>query len=107
MPNSVSIDDDLAAAPAVINPISNYPNPFSNSTTLRLDLAKGGELHLSVYDLKGRKVRELLQTRKSAGTFELTWDATDDKGKKLASGIYFVRMRLDGKSYSKKLSIVH
>ena len=64
-----------------------YPNPFNSVTTLSYDLPKDDNVLLLVYDVMGREVVRLMDEYKSAGTYEITFDASN-----LVSGVYFVRL---------------
>jgi hypothetical protein len=65
----------------------NYPNPFSNQTTLEIALSEKTYLEIEVFNLLGQRVRIVEKGRQEAGTHEVDWDANG-----LASGTYFVRM---------------
>jgi len=69
----------------------NYPNPFNPVTTISYDLPKDVNVSLLVYDVMGREVATLVDEYKSAGTYNITFDA-----KNLVSGVYFVRLTVDG-----------
>jgi hypothetical protein len=73
--------------------LPSSPNPFSSSTQIRYELARPGHVSLRVYDLRGRAVRELFSGSREAGPGVVVWDGFDDQGRRLASGIYFIRLR--------------
>ncbi|MGH7454677.1 MAG: T9SS type A sorting domain-containing protein, partial [bacterium] len=66
----------------------NYPNPFNPSTTISYNLPIGSEVKLVVYDVFGREVATLVEAKQSAGTHEVTFDAS-----KLSSGFYLYTLR--------------
>jgi len=68
--------------------ISNYPNPFNSSTTLKYHLPVTGDVRLSVFDLSGRLVEELFSGRQPAGEYHYLWS-----GQSLPSGVYFIRLQ--------------
>jgi len=70
----------------------NYPNPFNPVTTINYDLAKDGHISIVVYDLLGREVKTLINEVQNAGYTSIRWDGTDNRGKTLASGMYFYQM---------------
>jgi hypothetical protein len=70
----------------------NYPNPFNPSTVIGYELPVMTKVNLSIYNTLGQKIRTLLDNEQQAGTYSITWDAKDDNGKKVSSGIYHYRM---------------
>jgi len=80
----------------VITKISNYPNPFNPSTKVKLELAESGKIDLSIYNIKGQKVKTLLDAYSSKGHFEIIWRGIDDNKKKVASGQYFIKLKVNG-----------
>jgi len=80
-----------------ITQISNYPNPFNPSTTIKLDLAESGKIELAIYNIKGQKVKTLLDAYSSKGHFEIIWRGIDDNKKKISSGQYFIKLKVNGK----------
>jgi len=71
---------------------SCFPNPFNPSTTLEYGLALAGHVSISVFDLRGRQVRQLVDEVKLPGLYSVEWDGTDARGSRLASGVYLARM---------------
>ena len=70
-----------------------WPNPFNPETTVSFSLEDAGLVSLEIYGVDGRRVRTLLNAPLGAGTFTETWDGRDDRGQRVASGAWFVRMR--------------
>ena len=66
----------------------NYPNPFNPVTSIQYNLSRKAQTKLSVYDILGREILVLVNTEKSAGTYQVSFNA-----EKLASGFYFYRMQ--------------
>ncbi|HPN42715.1 MAG TPA: two-component regulator propeller domain-containing protein [bacterium] len=82
----------------------NYPNPFNSETTINYSVEKDGPVQITIYDLLGRRVQTLVDERRSAGSYRAVWNGCDNSGRCVASGIYFVRMQVGGKSQSFKIS---
>lgn len=81
--------------PVVISEYSlkqNYPNPFNPSTTIVYEIPENGFTKLSIYDVKGRLVKELVNRQTEAGRHTSVWDGNDSQGNKVSSGIYFYRL---------------
>jgi hypothetical protein len=82
------------------------PNPFHPPTRLRFELAARGPALVAVHDAAGRLVRVLASGVRGAGPGELSWDGRDDDGRSLASGVYFIRLRVPGAEVSRKVNLV-
>ena len=72
--------------------LSNYPNPFSGTTTIEFELARPGHVDIMIYDVTGRSMRRLMCPDCAAGSNRLEWDGRDDGGGLLHSGVYMVRL---------------
>ncbi|MCC6652306.1 MAG: carbohydrate-binding protein [Candidatus Eisenbacteria bacterium] len=81
----------------------SYPNPSNARTSIEYVLPAEGPVRLAVYDACGRQVRVLADRRMQAGTHMAAWDGRDDGGKRLASGVYFVRFEAAGMAQVGKL----
>lgn len=68
------------------------PNPFGMSTIVHFDLGQSAWVWLAIYDVAGRRVRLLEAERLPAGSYERPWDARDDAGRLVPSGVYFYRL---------------
>ncbi|MCG3158533.1 MAG: hypothetical protein DKINENOH_05177 [bacterium] len=73
----------------------NYPNPFNPTTLIHFDLPEAGQVKLTVYDAMGRLVRTLVSEHRPAGSYEILWDATDEQGTRVASGVYLYRLEVN------------
>lgn len=69
------------------------PNPFNPQTTFAFTLDQPGKVALEIFDTRGRKVRTLVQGNVPAGSYEIDWRGRDDGGRRVASGVYLVRLR--------------
>ncbi|MBK7047111.1 MAG: T9SS type A sorting domain-containing protein [bacterium] len=70
------------------------PNPFNPATTIKFVVNRNEPVQLNVYNIRGEKVRTLIQDSLPANEYSLVWDGTDDAGKNVASGSYFARLRI-------------
>ena len=99
---AVSVPQALPGAiPAAFALHQNYPNPFNPSTTIRYDLPRDGHARLTVYNLLGERVAELVNERQSAGRYEVRFEASD-----LPSGMYFYRLESGGFTQSAKMIVM-
>jgi len=77
--------------------LCNYPNPFNPFSTISFTPPSSGKASLIIYDILGRKVRELISGQISSGIRSVLWDGRDDSGIAVSSGVYFARLTM-GKS---------
>ncbi len=73
----------------------NYPNPFNPVTTISYFLLKDAQVKLTIYNLRGERVRELASGLQARGWKTMVWDGRDSKGEEVASGVYFCDLRTD------------
>jgi hypothetical protein len=83
----------------------NYPNPFSTTTTIDLKLPVDADVKIDVFDVAGRRVRQLDLGRIRAGSRPMNFDGLDDTGRSLPSGVYFCRVRAGGQTLTRKMVI--
>ena len=75
---------------------SNFPNPFNPETTISFSLPEASDVELSIYNIKGQKVRTLLAEEREMGKHSVVWSGDDDTGKKVSSGVYFYQIAVNG-----------
>ncbi|MCP4550112.1 MAG: T9SS type A sorting domain-containing protein [bacterium] len=94
-------------APAQLTLLPNMPNPFNPETQIRFGLPTAEKVNLSVYDVNGRMVRELISNRSMAkGYHSSTWNGLNENGHQVSSGIYFYVLRTDSQNLSGKMTLV-
>jgi len=72
----------------------NYPNPFNPETTIEFQLPQTAEIILTIYDIQGHAVRQLVHATKSAGSYVVHWDGRVEMGQVVAAGTYFYRIEI-------------
>ena len=88
---TVSVDEELLPIQYALHPA--YPNPFNPITSLRYDLPEQAKVTLTIYDLMGREITQLVNTTQEAGYRSVKWNATDMHGKPVSAGIYLYQIR--------------
>ena len=81
----------------------NYPNPFNPTTKFKYALPEGRNVKITIYDINGRKVTELVNNYQGAGTYEVTWNGKNDLGQHVASGTYIYQVNAGSFSQTKKM----
>jgi hypothetical protein len=97
-----------ASSPPPLRIHPSVPNPFHHATEIRFELAEPGPVSLEIYDVSGRRVRALAEsTGLSAGRQTMRWDGRDDRGHRLASGIYLCRITAGRAAQTQRLVLIH
>jgi len=86
--------------------LKNYPNPFNPETTISYRLAEDSDVEISVYNVKGQKVRTLVNDIFSAGQHSVVWTGDNDLGQKVSSGIYFYKFTTGDYTTTKKMILM-
>jgi hypothetical protein len=95
---------DEVAAPRVTELHQNVPNPFNPVTTIRFDLAEDGQVDLVIYDVGGRRVKQLVRGPMTRGFGRaVTWNGLDAQGVRVPSGIYFYRLTTPDYTATRKM----
>jgi hypothetical protein len=81
-------------------------NPTRTATRIGVQLAVAGAVRLDVFDLSGRRVRALLQGNAAAGPSEHVWDLRDARGRRVSSGVYFVRLSTRDASIGERIVVL-
>ncbi len=85
----------------------NYPNPFNPTTTIRFSLPVKNQVSLTVYDMLGREVKTLIDNQEfGKGSYEVTWDGTNNFGTKVVSGNYIYTLKFGNFKISKKMTLL-
>lgn len=96
-----------AFAPTVSSGLDSiYPNPFNPSTTIRYNIAVAERVGLNIYNLRGQKVKTLINESKTAGSHTTSWDGTDEAGNPVASGVYYLRLETSTTRETRKLTMI-
>lgn len=99
-PNT-AVSNEPGETPLSFGLEQNYPNPFNPSTTINYSIAKSGQVSLSVYNLMGQKVAELVNEVKGEGSYNVSWNAAG-----AASGMYYYRLEAAGQTLTRKMTLI-
>ena len=104
--NALSLDENLTI-PTQFALHQNYPNPFNPSTQISFDVPEGSELvRLNIYNILGKKVSTLLNNVVNPGKHKIEWNAKDNEGNPVASGIYFYELSSASFTARKKMLLI-
>ncbi|MBT4482078.1 MAG: hypothetical protein HOC71_00195 [Candidatus Latescibacteria bacterium] len=85
---------------------NNFPNPFNPSTTIKFYLPETGFANLSIYNITGQKVRELVSEYMTSGDQNIIWDGRDDNGVRVSSGKYVSLLQMGKKSATGTMTLM-
>ena len=92
--------------PSMTTLVQNYPNPFNPETTIAFNLTKPDKVTLDIYNIKGQKVKTLLDDYVEAGNHSLVWNGRNENNQEVASGIYLYNIRNSKFSSTKKMILM-
>jgi len=83
-----------------------YPNPFNPSTNFKYGLPKDSEVKITIFDIKGSKVKTLINSSKKAGWYDIQWYGTNEQNIKVSSGMYLYKMSAGNFTQVKKILLI-
>ncbi len=98
---AVPIEEDTSTPQCQLK-LNSYPNPFNPQSTIEYYVPKRGLVDVSVYNVKGQKVRILMNKLHNQGTYSIVWDGKDSNNKPVSSGIYFYNVKTEDQIQTKK-----
>lgn len=103
-PSTLTTNENMI--PSTFTLHQNFPNPFNPETTLHYDLSEDSFVNITVYDISGKMVRNLVNTDQSSGYKSVRWDATDNLRKPVPAGLYFYSMETKNFIKTKKMILL-
>jgi flagellar hook assembly protein FlgD len=97
----VGLNDNVIVQTPEVFLHQNYPNPFNPTTTINYSLKENAKVSLNIYNIKGQKVRMLVNEVLPAGEHSAIWNGRGSNGNQVSSGIYFYKMCLHPESSGK------
>ena len=104
--NTSSSTHENTITPVAGHLSQNYPNPFNPTTTIAYNMIEAGEVTIEVFNIKGQKVKTLVNEHMTAGNQSVTWDGKDTNNKSVSSGIYFYKMKSGNYVSTKKMILM-
>ena len=100
------IEDDYGKPPTKYSLNNNYPNPFNPLTTISYDLPEDGFVNVSIYNVMGIHVKDLVNSQQNAGFKSIQWDATNNTGQPVSAGVYLYRLETGRFTQNKKMVLL-
>ncbi|MCK4654557.1 MAG: T9SS type A sorting domain-containing protein, partial [Candidatus Cloacimonetes bacterium] len=99
-------DYEITKSEFLISNLSNFPNPFNPSTTISFNLKNSSNVKLIVYNVKGQKVKTLINDQYSKGAHSVIWNGKDKNNKPVSSGLYFYKLSSGKETQVKKMLLL-
>lgn len=100
------IKDDPGQQPKTIELLGNYPNPFNPETMISFRLPREQQIALSIYNIRGKAVRQLYSGHLNGGEHRMTWDGRNESGLMAGSGVYIYRLQSGNRVLSGKMLLL-
>jgi len=104
--NSVGIDNKSETLPQGFSLEQNFPNPFNPKTTLHYDLPEDAMVNITIYDMMGRIVNNLVSSQQNAGYKSIQWNATNNTGQPVSAGLYLYTIQAGDYIQTKKMVLL-
>ena len=101
--SSVLVQDETSGIPSDFVLDQNYPNPFNPSTTIQFGVPRPSQVRLEIYDLRGRRVKTLVDQEVNAGYYKVLWDGRNEFGQKVSTGLYFFKLQTPDRLLQRKM----
>ena len=104
----VNIDSNLndPKIPSLFSLYQNYPNPFNPVTTLGYDLPEDGLVNITVYDILGNVINQLVNEVQNSGYKSILWNATNNRGQPVSAGVYLYSIEAGDYRQTKKMILL-
>ncbi len=99
-------DHETTPASGNILSLGNFPNPFKIDTRISFTLASASDVTITIYNVKGQRVKQLMKSQIHAGSHTVTWNGMNSNNVESAPGIYFYKIRAGGDSIVKKMFLI-
>ncbi len=85
---------------------AGYPNPFNSTTIIKYQTAGDAQVNVDIFDIRGHRIRTLVDKRQAAGTHQIWWDGKNDQGMEFPSGVYVCKIKAGTDIKTLKLTLV-
>ncbi len=103
-PTGIDDNEDILPRDFVLD--QNYPNPFNPDTRIDFSLERRAHVDISIYNVLGQQLINLMSTTLAAGPHSVHWNGTDQSGREMPSGIYFYRLRTETQTEIRKMMLL-
>lgn len=102
-----SVEDEInSSIPTSSMLYQNYPNPFNGQTIVKFQIGSFSKVTIEIYNILGQKVVSLLNEEKPAGDYSISWNGKNERGIKVNTSVYFIRMKAGNNTFTKKIALL-
>ena len=101
-----SLEIKNVSIPISYNLYQNYPNPFNPFTKLNYDLPEDSFVSITIYDMLGNVINDIVKTNQSSGYKSVQWNATNNQGQPVSAGVYLYSIRAGEFRQTKKMILL-
>ena len=101
-----TLSNQAETVPDHLGLLQNYPNPFNPITTISYDLPENGFVNITIYDIMGKPVKDLVNSQQNAGFKSIQWDATNNRGQSVSAGLYLYTIQAGNFRQTKKMVLL-
>ena len=99
-------NDESNQLPTAFNLYNNYPNPFNPTTQIRYNLPEDAMVSITIYDIMGRSIRSLVNSKQTAGYRSIRWDGKNNLGESVSAGMYIYTIQAGEFRQTKKMVLL-
>jgi hypothetical protein len=99
-------NDESNQLPTAFNLYNNYPNPFNPTTQIRYNLSEDAMVSITIYDIMGRSIRSLVNSKQTAGYRSIRWDGKNNLGEPVSAGMYIYTIQAGEFRQTKKMVLL-
>ena len=100
----IEFTDNFISKNFILN--NAYPNPFNPVTNIRYGLPKESEVNITIFDITGRKIKTLINSRQEAGWHDIKWNGANEQNTKVGSGMYLYKIAAENFSEVRKILLI-
>ena len=104
--STTSNENDETVPVVTTGLLGNYPNPFNPETVINYNLANDNNISIEVFNIRGQKVKTLIDAYQKSGSHSIVWNGKDDNGRQVGSGMYFYKMRSGSYTSTRKMILM-
>jgi flagellar hook assembly protein FlgD len=108
--HQVRVSNSVEQENKVVKPFSrlsqNHPNPFNPSTQIDFYISHENRVELTIFNIRGQRIRDLHSGTLPAGRHSIQWDGNDNNNNEVSSGVYFYQLKTDSETHTRRMLLL-